>query len=108
MPPQKPSQAEEEYFAREDAEKKRKLALTVTKSMAQAERDALQALHQNHCPGCGQKLHDIALNGVTAARCFGCQGIFLNESALTALAAEPGYWSRMLQFFVQHDYSKTP
>ena len=31
---QKPSQTEEEYFAREEAEKKRKLALQVKKEMA--------------------------------------------------------------------------
>jgi Zn-finger nucleic acid-binding protein len=102
--PQKPSRSEEEYFAREDAEKKRKLAMAQTKQLAGAERDALRILHQNHCPSCGQMLQEIALNEVNALRCFGCNGCFLSAEDLKKLAKEPGYWERMLHFFVRQDY----
>ncbi len=106
MSPQKPSAAEEEYFAREDAEKKRKLALAHIKQQAAEQQAAASTLHRNHCPACGQKLHELALNGVSVARCFACNGIFLTEANLRRLAGEPGYWERMLHFFVSHDYSK--
>ena len=103
----KPSQAEEEYFAREEAEKKRKLALHAAKSVAASERDALLQLHFMHCPKCGMPLHEIALNGVMVERCFSCHGIFLDAIDVKKLTGEQGYWSRMLRFFAQTDYSET-
>ncbi len=102
--PHKPSRAEEEYFAREDAEKKRKLAMVQSKQMVSSEREALRTLHQNHCPACGQRLQKIALNEVEVLRCFGCNGCFLSEEDLKKLAKQPGYWERMLHFFVRSDY----
>ena len=43
--PGKPSTTEDEYFVREDAEKKRKLALEVKKQTEAAEQQRLKALH---------------------------------------------------------------
>lgn len=102
----KPSRSEEEYFAREEAEKKRKLALKQTKTMAQEELDALRALHAMHCPKCGLMLHEIQLEGVAVDRCFHCQGIFINEEGLQQLAQKEGHWSRILRFFSRKDYSE--
>ena len=103
MPLHKPSQAEEEYFAREELEKKRKLALSEAKAMAQAERERLRALHHMHCPSCGMQLHNIALRGVTASRCFSCHGVFLGEKALEKLIGHEGYWSTLISFFGAKD-----
>lgn len=103
--PHKPSQAEEEYFAREEAEKKRKLALTQVKQLAAAEREQLKQLHFMHCPKCGMKMQEIALAGVIVERCFHCHGIFLDEKDVEKLSGLQGYWARMLRFFARRDYS---
>lgn len=108
MQSKKPSEAEEEFFAREEAEKKRKLALSQAKSLADAERQRLQALHHMRCPGCGLALSQLALNDVMVDRCFNCHGMFLNEEAVKKLLGHEGYWSRMMHFFARKDYSHVP
>jgi Zn-finger nucleic acid-binding protein len=106
MGTKKPSEAEEEFFAREEAEKKRKLALAQAKSVAAEERQRLQQLHHLHCPKCGMKLTELALRGVVVERCFSCHGIFLDEADLERIRGEEGYWNNMLQFFAAKDYGK--
>jgi dTDP-4-dehydrorhamnose 3,5-epimerase-like enzyme len=56
---EKPSSTEEEYFAREEIEKKRRLALKQADEMATAEKNRLKALHYMHCPKCGMKLQTV-------------------------------------------------
>ena len=101
----RPSQLEEEFFAREEAEKKRKLALHEAKAMAAAERDRLRDLHHMHCPRCGMGMHELTLRGVSIVRCFSCHGIFLDESDLAALQGEEGLVTRVLHFFFRQDYA---
>lgn len=107
MSTSKPSQAEEEYFAREDAEKKRKLALKEAKTLAASEREALQAQHAGHCPQCGHKMQQLTLQAVSVLRCFVCNGLFVGEQDLQKLKGSSGYWDRMLHFFVRRDYTIT-
>ena len=59
----KPSHTEDDYFAKEDAEKKRKLAQKVHRDMAAEEAKRLRDLHHGHCPGCGQQMHEVNLRG---------------------------------------------
>jgi Zn-finger nucleic acid-binding protein len=101
----KPTEAEDEFFAREDAEKKRTIILAQTKALATAERERLKALHHMRCPKCGMALTELHLNGVEVDRCFTCHGIFLDEGDLKKITGEPGYWARMLHFFARKDYS---
>ncbi|HTN52199.1 MAG TPA: hypothetical protein VML50_07335, partial [Anaeromyxobacter sp.] len=54
--PGKPSTTEDEYFVREDAEKKRKLALQTKKETEEAERRRLKDLHWMRCPKCGLEM----------------------------------------------------
>jgi hypothetical protein len=81
----KPSNTEEEYFKREDAEKMRKLAAEQKRAMAAAEREALRKQHYMRCPKCGMELKEIALKGVQVDRCFGCNGLWLDEGELEKL-----------------------
>ncbi len=78
----KPSTTEDEYFAREDAEKKRKIALDQQKKLAQAERDELKKLHYMHCPKCGMQLHTIRFRNIDIDRCFACHGTWLDKGEL--------------------------
>jgi uncharacterized protein len=80
----KPSQTEEDYFAKEDAEKKRKLALKVRHEMAADDALRLKELHRGHCPNCGQKMHEVKLRGVPVDICFACNGIFLQHGDIEA------------------------
>ena len=68
----KASDTEEEYFARENAERLRKLAAEQKKSLADAEREKLRKLHHMRCPKCGMELQEISVRGVQVDRCFSC------------------------------------
>jgi uncharacterized protein len=82
----KPSTTEDEYFAREDAEKKRKIALEQQKKLAQGERDELKKLHYMHCPKCGMPLHTIRFRNIDIDRCFSCQGTWMDKGELEKVA----------------------
>lgn len=80
--PNKPSQIEDEYFVREDAEKKRKLALQAKKEKKDSELKALKDLHFMHCPKCGLGMHEVKYKGVDVDVCFNCGGVFLDRAEL--------------------------
>ena len=99
--PGKPSTTEDEYFVREDAEKKRKLALQAKKEMEVAERQRLKALHFMHCPKCGMEMHEVRLRGVDVDVCFACNGVFLDQGELEHLQKpeSKGVMSAILNWF---------
>ncbi|WP_225410061.1 TFIIB-type zinc ribbon-containing protein [Stigmatella hybrida] len=78
----KPSSTEEEYFAREDIEKKRKLALQQSEQMAAKQREELQKLHYMKCPKCGLDLHTLKKGQVELDTCFNCKGVWLDAGEL--------------------------
>jgi hypothetical protein len=80
----KPSQTEDDYFAKEDLEKKRKMALKVRHEMAADEARRLRELHRGHCPGCGQQMNEVKLRGVDVDVCFACNGVFLESHEIEA------------------------
>jgi hypothetical protein len=84
---QKPSHPEDEYFAREDVEKKRRLALLVKRETDEAERERLKALHHMRCPKCGMRMHEVRLRGLDVDVCFACGGVFLDRSEIDVIAA---------------------
>jgi Zn-finger nucleic acid-binding protein len=83
--PGKPSHHEDEYFVREDAEKKRKLALHAKKEMEAAELKRLKELHFMRCPKCGLALYEIKYKGIDVDVCFACHGVFLDQVELEAI-----------------------
>ncbi len=92
---------ENEYFVREDAERKRKLAHAVRRELEEAERTRLRLLHWMHCPKCGLEMHDVTYRGMTVDVCFSCNGIFLDESELAHLQKpeSKGVMSGILNWF---------
>lgn len=84
------SMNEEEYFAREEAEKKRKLAAEARRETAMAERERLARLHHMRCPKCGMELRTVALRGVDADLCFDCGGVFLDRGEIDRLSRPEG------------------
>ena len=99
--PGKPSTTEEEYFVREDAEKKRRLALQAKKETAAAEQKRLKELHWMRCPKCGMELHEVKLRGMDVDVCFSCNGIFLDQGELEHLQKnpQPGIVAAVLNWF---------
>ncbi|WP_041453761.1 zf-TFIIB domain-containing protein [Anaeromyxobacter dehalogenans] len=99
--PGKPSTTEDEYFVREDAEKKRKLALQLKKETEESERKRLKDLHFMHCPKCGMQMQEVKLRGVDVDVCFSCSGIFLDRGELEHLEKPEsrGVMSAILNWF---------
>ena len=99
----KPSTVEEEYFARENAEKLRKLAAEQTTKLAHAEREALKKLHYMRCPNCGMELHKVTFKDVVIDRCFSCNGSFLQKNELEKLSGGGGeVMQAVLNLFATH------
>lgn len=82
---EKPSNQEEEYFAREEVEKKRKLALQQKEELAIQEREALKKLHHMKCPKCGMDLQSLEKGKVQVDYCFNCHGLWLDQGELAQL-----------------------
>jgi hypothetical protein len=99
--PQKPSSGEEEYFAREDVEKKRKLAQQMKKQLAADEVRRLAELHHLHCPRCGMQMAPIPIRGIEVDVCFSCRGVFLDQSDIHVIAApeQKGIMAAILNWF---------
>lgn len=97
---EKPSQTEEEYFARIEAEKKKKLAEQKKTQLSTEEREREKALHWMHCPKCGMELHPIPFRAVTIDKCFHCHGVFLDDGELEKIVGkESGFLKGLMSLF---------
>ncbi|MDR0967153.1 MAG: zf-TFIIB domain-containing protein [Myxococcales bacterium] len=84
--PRKPHATEEEYFAREQALKRDKLAREEADRKAKEEREALKKLHWMRCPQCGQELKPlITPQGFEVDHCESCAGMWFDQKALKRL-----------------------
>ena len=88
---QKPSNTEEEFFAAEEIEKKRKLAFKQAEELAAKQRRELKALHYLKCPKCGMDLHTLKKGTVEVDSCFHCQGVWLDAGEMEELLAGGGH-----------------
>jgi hypothetical protein len=98
--PVKPSDNEEEYFARQEAERLRKLAEERQAKIAADQRERERALHFMKCPKCGMQLEEISFGDVRVDKCFSCEGIWLDKGELESIQTkEPGFMGRLLGVF---------
>ena len=79
------SRQENEYFAQEEIEQKRKLALKQKEETEKAEREAQKKLHYMKCPKCGMDLHTLQRGKVEIDTCFHCHGVWLDAGELESL-----------------------
>lgn len=86
----KPSSQEDEYFAREEIEKKRKLALKQAEETAAKQREELRKLHYMKCPKCGLDLSEITKGKVALDMCFNCHGVWLDDGELERMLKGEG------------------
>jgi ribosomal protein S27AE len=84
----KPSRNEDEFFAREDAEKLYRAHAEQQKAQTEAERDAEKAAHWLHCGKCGYKMDTIRWRDVEIEKCFRCGAVLLDDGELEKLAGQ--------------------
>ena len=82
----KPSETEEEYFARVEIEKKKELMEEKRKNLASDEKKKLKELHYMRCPKCGMELTEIDYKKIKVDKCFSCQGVWLDAGELEAVS----------------------
>lgn len=82
----KPSKAEDEYFARQEIERRKKWAQEQSAKMAVEEKEKLKDLHFMKCPKCGMDLQEIDLQSVKVDQCANCGGIFFDAGELDQLS----------------------
>jgi uncharacterized protein len=91
---------EEEYFARQEEARARKLAEERRATYLAAERERERVLHLMKCPKCGMRLEEIAFGEVRIDKCFSCDGLWLDKGELDLIRAKDGgVMARMLSMF---------
>lgn len=84
--PEKPGEREEEYFARMEYERRKKVEEEKQKELAEIEKKALRDLHHMKCPKCGMELIEIDYKGIKVDKCSECEGIWLDAGELEAVS----------------------
>ncbi|MCX8118975.1 MAG: zf-TFIIB domain-containing protein [Desulfobacterota bacterium] len=82
----KPSEKEEEYFARLEFERKKKIEEEKHKKMAEQEKQRLRELHYMRCPKCGMELIEIDYKNIKVDKCSECEGVWLDAGELEAVS----------------------
>ena len=98
--PVKPSTNEEEYFTRQEIERRRKVAEERQATLMTDERERERVLHFMKCPKCGAQLEEIVFGNVYIDKCFGCGGIWLDAGELGIIQTkDAGFMDRLLTVF---------
>ncbi|MGO8968126.1 MAG: zf-TFIIB domain-containing protein [Myxococcaceae bacterium] len=84
----KPSKPEDDFFAAEEVEAKRKLAFHQGQLLAQQQREALKKQHFMKCPKCGFDLHALDEGQLRLDTCFNCHGVWMDAGELTKVKAQ--------------------
>ena len=81
----KTSEKEEEYFARMEFERRKKIMEEGKKTTEEGKRK-LKELHYMRCPKCGMELIEIAYRGIKIDEWSECKGIWLDAGELEVVA----------------------
>jgi hypothetical protein len=99
--PVKPSPTEDTFFARQELERKRSLALAKEAQLLAEERHRLKERHWMRCPKCGMELLEIDHLGHKVDQCSSCRGLWLDAGELEAMsqAEEAGFLGNLRKIF---------
>ena len=98
----KPSKAEDEYFARQELERRKKWAQEQAGTMAVEQKEQLKQLHWMKCPKCGMDLKEIEIHGVKVDQCASCGGVFLDAGEMEQIESHEqggGVMGRIFSMF---------
>jgi len=84
--PVKPSEKEDEYFAKLQFEKQKKIEEEKHKRLKAQEKDRLKKLHFMRCPKCGMELIEIDYKNIKIDKCSECEGIWLDAGELDTIS----------------------
>jgi hypothetical protein len=84
--PQKPSEREDDYMARKEYERLKKLEEEKHVKLDAEEKKRLKELHNMRCPKCGMELIAIDYKGIEVDKCSECEGIWLDAGELEAVS----------------------
>ncbi len=84
--PIKPSEKEEEYFARVEFERRKKIEEEKQKNLVEEEKQRLKELHYMRCPKCGQKLIEVNYININIDKCSHCDGVWLDAGELEQIS----------------------
>lgn len=92
---------EEEYFARQDAEKLQKLRSALDEEDSHKAEEALKELHHHKCGKCGHEMETKAFRGVEIEICPNCGAVLLDRGELQELAGDDasGFVGNLLSIF---------
>ncbi len=79
---------EDEYFARLEAEKTRRLAAILADQTRNDDAEELKQLHYHHCGKCGHEMFTTQFRGVEVEVCPQCGAVLLDPGELQELAGE--------------------
>ncbi|MGH9457752.1 MAG: zf-TFIIB domain-containing protein [Thermoanaerobaculia bacterium] len=86
----KPNDPEEEYFARQEVERRRREQAAREAQMADEEKTRLRELHWMKCPKCGMDMEEYEYQGVSLDRCRSCGGVFFDAGEMEQLMEHKG------------------
>jgi hypothetical protein len=98
---EKPSKNEDEYFARQELERRKKWAQEQAAKMASEQKEQLKQLHWMKCPKCGMDLKEIEVHGVKVDQCASCGGVFLDAGEMEQIEKheQGGVMGRVFSMF---------
>ena len=83
--PVKLTEKEEEYFARLEFEKRKKLEAEKQAQIVEEKRK-LKEIHYMRCPKCGMQLIEIDYKRIAVDKCSSCEGVWLDAGELEAVS----------------------
>ena len=96
----KPSEREEEYMARKEFERKKKIEEEKHKKLKAEEKEKLKELHYMRCPKCGMELIEIDYKAIKIDKCTECDGVWLDAGELEAVSRlEKGGLDKLFSVF---------
>jgi len=94
---------EEQYFAQQELEKRKKLRQKLDQERSGQKTDKLKQEHWMKCPKCGNDLEEKCFADVYIDQCKNCKGIYLDAGELELLLEgrkAKGFISRFLKVTV--------
>lgn len=82
----KPSENEDEYVARTEYERQKKIEEEKNKNIAKEKKKKLKELHFMKCPKCGMELIAINYKGIEVDKCAECEGLWLDAGELETVS----------------------
>jgi hypothetical protein len=98
--PVKPTDQEDEYFARQEFERRKKVLEEHESRSTEEERLRILAVARGRCPKCGAELVPVPYRGVELDKCSRCQGVWLDFGELDQVAAaDTGFLGSVRRIF---------